>query len=321
LVKAYLDHDFKIAKFEKYIIKSETSRILKNLIMLKCSYILYVHNNEETILKVIDSLAKINGNFRREFIIIDDGSTDHSLQVIKNHIKALPRATIITQEHSGSAISINKALSLVKADYVHFVSAEFETGTNDTQDLINACIKYGAEVALYSEPSNKNRTEKEQIELIDQPLTAILTGNKFTNIRNIGEASSLVSYNLLIKIDGADESIYSVNPSLSLRCASSTKFICIIREHHKSLKQLAISETASSFDAYNQVLAIYNFMQEEPKACESHIKELIYYLFVSSQTYKRKASLFKNFIISKYFNRYSLDQVKELYKAELKRLF
>jgi len=290
--------------------------------MLKCSYILYVHNNEETIPKVIDSLAKINGNFRREFIIIDDGSTDQSLQVIKNHIKVLPRATVITQEHSGSAISINKALSLVKADYVHFVSAGCETDLSETQDLINACTEHNAEVAFYSELEFKSKIKSEQMMLINHPLAAILAGDKFANIRNIGKAGSLVSYNLLIKIGGADEDIYSVNPSLSLRCAGSTKFACVIKERHKSLMQITIDEIASSnFDTYNQVLAIYNFMQEEPKVCESHINELIYYLFVSSQTYKRKASFLKNFLLSKYFNKYSLNQVKELYKAELKRLF
>ena len=291
--------------------------------MFKCSYILYVHNNEETIHKVIDSLAKINGNFRKEFIIIDDGSSDQSLQVIKSHIKVLPRATVITQEHLGSAISINKAISLVKADYVHFVSAKYETDSYETQELINACEEYKAEVAFYSElSSNKVKVKSDKIKLIEQPLTAIIAGDKFSNIRNIGEAGSLVSYNLLVKIDGADENIYSVNPSLSLRCAGSSKFICISNEQHNSLKQSNSVEISKlSFDLYNQMLAIYRFMQEKPDLCKTHVSELIYYLFANSQTFKKRAIFLKYFLLSKYFNKYNLKQVEELYRLELKSQF
>ena len=41
--------------------------------MLKCSYIIIIHNNENTIAEVVDSLKEINGNFKREFIFINDG--------------------------------------------------------------------------------------------------------------------------------------------------------------------------------------------------------------------------------------------------------
>ena len=290
--------------------------------MLKCSYILYVHNNEETISKVIDSLTKINGNFRREFIIIEDGSTDNSLYIIKNHIKSLPRATVITQEHTGSAISINKALNLIKSDYVHFVSAMYETHPDETAKLIDACAQHNTEVAFYSNPHHKKSAKDKTIEIIDTPVKEILTSNRFSNIRNIGEASSLISFNLLLKVDGADEEIYTLYPSLALRCAVSSKFACLFKDEERVAKEQAISQQALlNFNHYNELLAVYNFIRDEPKVAENYIRELIYNLYQSAYGLKQKLNFLRKYSAARYLGKYNLDKVKEWYFIELKKLF
>ncbi len=290
--------------------------------MLKCSYILYVHNNEETISRVIDSLTKINGNFRREFIIIEDGSTDNSLYIIKNHIKTLPRATVITQEHAGSAISINKALSLIKSDYVHFVSSTCETHANSTSELIDACIRNKVDVAFYSNSNRKKSAKDNLIEVIDNPLKEILACDKFSKVRNIGEASSLVSYDLLMRIGGADEEIYTSHPSLALRCASLSKFVCIFKDESQAVKEQAVGkQLGSDFDEYNELLAVYNFIKEEPEEAKKYVKELIYYLYKNSHNLKHRLSLLQKYFTAKYLNKYNLDKVAQLYSTELKKLF
>jgi glycosyltransferase involved in cell wall biosynthesis len=66
--------------------------------MLRCTYIILIKDNQENIPRLINSLKKTNRNFRKEFIIIDDGSQDNSLNVIKQITNDLPRTTIITQK-------------------------------------------------------------------------------------------------------------------------------------------------------------------------------------------------------------------------------
>ncbi|MEA0971755.1 Glycosyltransferase family 2 N-terminal domain protein [Candidatus Megaera venefica] len=66
--------------------------------MLRCTYIVLIHNNESNIAKLVDSLKKIVGNFRKEFIFVDDGSTDNSLNLLKAEVNDIPRTTIITQK-------------------------------------------------------------------------------------------------------------------------------------------------------------------------------------------------------------------------------
>ena len=67
--------------------------------MLKCTYIVLLNNNESNISLLIKSLKEISGSFRKEFIIIDDGSKDNSLELVKLAANDLPRTTIITQKN------------------------------------------------------------------------------------------------------------------------------------------------------------------------------------------------------------------------------
>jgi glycosyltransferase involved in cell wall biosynthesis len=92
--------------------------------MLKCTYIVLLNNNEDNIPLLIKSLKEINGPFRKEFIIIDDGSKDNSLKLVKSAAGDLSRATIITQKNQGWAISINEAINLATGNYIHFVEGD-----------------------------------------------------------------------------------------------------------------------------------------------------------------------------------------------------
>ena len=55
--------------------------------MLKCSYVVIIRDNAKNIANLITSLKAIKGNFRKEFIFIDDGSSDDSLSTLKNETK------------------------------------------------------------------------------------------------------------------------------------------------------------------------------------------------------------------------------------------
>lgn len=290
--------------------------------MLKCSFILYIHNNEGTLPTVINSLKKINGNFRREFIIIDDGSDDDSLSVIKNFIKDLSHTTIITQEYIGSSLSINKALKLAKADYVYFVNAIDETPQNLPEELISSCLKYETKVAFASKVQNHHKKKISEITLISDPLRELLL-SRMVDIRNIGGSESLISHDLLLKIDGADEEIYTHHPSIALRCTAFSKFVCIFSESSKkeSVNVSSLSLTDANFNLYNNLLAIYNFIKEESIKLEKYKNELIYYLYKNSSELKCKADYLVKYSLAKYLNRYSITIVKRWYMKELKKLF
>ena len=85
------------------------------------SVILTVYNKENTLVKTIKSvLAQSFTSF--EFIIIDDGSTDNSLSVIKKFKDA--RINHYSTENKGISKARNYGIFLSKMDYIAFIDAD-----------------------------------------------------------------------------------------------------------------------------------------------------------------------------------------------------
>ncbi|ORI03552.1 CDP-glycerol:glycerophosphate glycerophosphotransferase [Mammaliicoccus sciuri] len=93
--------------------------------MNKLSIIITYYNNEEHILDCIESIKKQrNQNF--DLIIVDDGSTDSSANLIKESISDYDKSiTYIKLEYnSGHAYARNKALEKVNTQYLMFLDAD-----------------------------------------------------------------------------------------------------------------------------------------------------------------------------------------------------
>lgn len=293
--------------------------------MLRCSYIILIHNNQENITKLIESLKKITGNFYKEFIFIDDGSTDNSLKILKSVVADIPRTTIITQERQGPTISINKAVSLATGEYIQFVSGGEILHPDSTSILIDACINRGTDVAVGLVSSQEITTDKDNVDnprdsvkLISNPIEEIL-GGKLSSIANIGKSASTVRRDLLEKIEKADNSIYTQNMSLSLRCAKYSKF-AYINEYIVSLPKVE-EEFDPRFIKYNNLKSIYNFAKENPEIFSKLIPELLKVLGRESSGRFNKINYAMKAVTAKYVKSSSLNQVLELYKQELDKLF
>jgi glycosyltransferase involved in cell wall biosynthesis len=298
--------------------------------MTKVSFVVTVYNKEKFIGNVIDSLKKINGDFRKEFIIVNDGSTDKSLEIIKKHSKELPNTTIISRENKGPSISTNEGLFLAHGEYIKFLDGDDVIDPDAALNLMECIDKYGHRVAfglrgtfdhklgIFSK-NKKNLHEK----LIQDPIKALLTSNKYTFIRSIGSSTSMVKRDLIEEVGGSDSEVFVQDYSLALRCASKSDFIfcpktvCYTPTNYGS-NNLSHNK---KFEALNTIQALRNFIDYDPDLTEKY--KTYFYKSVISTIWKldRKNYFFlPTYISSKVFvPTQSLDQLKDFIDINIKK--
>ena len=87
----------------------------------KVSVIMSVYNGEKFLKEAVESI--LNQTFSDyEFIIINDGSTDHTPQVLASFDD--PRLVIVNQDNRGLAISLNRGIRLAKGTYIARMDAD-----------------------------------------------------------------------------------------------------------------------------------------------------------------------------------------------------
>ena len=103
----------------------------------KVSVIVPVYNLSQYIGSTLDSI--INQDFKSfELIVIDDGSTDDSLDVIKDKLsKSLISYKVIHQENSGVSSARNRGIDEAQGEYLVFVDGDDYVTGNHLSELYN----------------------------------------------------------------------------------------------------------------------------------------------------------------------------------------
>lgn len=88
--------------------------------MKKVSVIVPVYNASDYVSRCIESILKQTyQNF--ELILIDDGSTDNSLEILRSYLEVDKRVRVITQKNMGVAKTRNKGIQLARGEYIAFI--------------------------------------------------------------------------------------------------------------------------------------------------------------------------------------------------------
>ena len=88
------------------------------------SVVMSVYNGEKYLGEAVQSI--LNQTFKDfEFIIVDDGSTDHSLEIIQQYAQNDNRIRIvINEENMGLSGSLNKGIELAQGEYIARMDAD-----------------------------------------------------------------------------------------------------------------------------------------------------------------------------------------------------
>ena len=86
------------------------------------SIIMTVYNGEKYIREAIESVLKQSCSW--ELFIIDDCSTDHTVEVVKPYLVDSRIRYLRNDQNSGVAKSRNRGITLAQGDYVAFLDAD-----------------------------------------------------------------------------------------------------------------------------------------------------------------------------------------------------
>lgn len=106
---------------------------------MKISVIVPVYNCEKYIKRLIDSiLSETYNNF--ELIVLDDGSTDRSLEILKTYNDK--RMILIEKENTGVSSTRNMGLKLATGDLICFIDSDDYISENYFKTIISYFTKY-----------------------------------------------------------------------------------------------------------------------------------------------------------------------------------
>ena len=129
--------------------------INKNNPKLLLSIIIPCYNEEKTIKLILKKILKLI-NINKQIIVVNDASTDKSLNLIKKFGSKID--TVINHKYNlGKGSCIKSAKKKVKGDIVLIQDADLEYNPKDYKKLINPIIKHRHQVVYGSRVLNKDR--------------------------------------------------------------------------------------------------------------------------------------------------------------------
>ncbi len=110
------------------------------------SVIVPVYNTKEYLPKCLDSiLHQTYSNL--EIIVISDGSTDGSNDIIKEYANKDNRIIPILKENTGVSYTRAKGIELAKGDYIGFIDSDDTIESDMYEILIKNMVKYNADIS------------------------------------------------------------------------------------------------------------------------------------------------------------------------------
>lgn len=115
----------------------------------KLSVIIPVYNERNTILEIIDRVERVPIN--KEIIVVCDGSTDGTRELLKERVVANPHLNVVFHPHNiGKGGAICTGLRQARGDVVIVQDADLELDPNDYLNLLQPILEGSAEVVFGS---------------------------------------------------------------------------------------------------------------------------------------------------------------------------
>lgn len=117
---------------------------------MKLSIIIPMYNAGKYIGNCLDSLLNQGLSIEDyEVIIVNDGSTDNSEQIVQDYMKRYSQIYLFSQKNGGQSKARNKGLSLARGEYVCFVDADDCLIEKSLGYIVKQSLKENLQIIVY----------------------------------------------------------------------------------------------------------------------------------------------------------------------------
>ena len=272
------------------------------------TYVITAFNKKVHLHEVIKALSREGGNIKKEFILVDDGSSDNSIAIIKNLSNKLPgNLKIVRHKNLGASFSTNKAVKMANSYWIRLLDGDDLVTYKSTEYMLNLAKKNKQDFSygLINEKPDDTFNFKTEYEMHDKK-----TGlKKFIKNCPANSSAILVSKIRYCKAGGCNENFISPDQMLFLRLFSKgggvfLKRVVAITPGGSSKTRLSSQIKRSR---YESILALINFCNENPNLEKIFIKLAFKRALSRANTYNKRlnniyfSSYLFNYILSKFF--------------------
>lgn len=262
------------------------------------SVIIPVYNVERYLARCIESVQK--QTYRHlEIILVDDGSTDHSMEICDQFAEKDSRIKVIHKKNGGLSSARNVGLELSRGEYIFFVDSDDYIDGEAFCTLIEQIKLFDADIAMcqYLKVDENGKALEKETSSVEK--VKLLTGKQLLIQNSIGsEKTPVVVWNKLYKREifkqlrfdeGKQHEDEFIFHKICFQCdtiVSIQKNLYFYTQRENSIMGKGISsQSVDALEAYlRRILSIHNIEEPEiQRACDNTIKQFYYTAFVHSR--------------------------------------
>lgn len=207
------------------------------------SVIVPIYNTEKYVKKCIESILEQTYQ-KFELILIDDGSTDNSLNIIREFTDE--RITVISKQNEGVSSTRNRGLDIAKGEYVLFIDSDDWIEPNMLEVLVRNILQTNADISC-CQYDYKSKKTIQNLEIWNKDkVTKEFLKHKLINGALVNK---LIKYELVAKAKFDSQIHYGEDALFIWDVLKETERLCITNQvlYHVTLH--ADSSTGGGFRA------------------------------------------------------------------------
>ncbi len=271
------------------------------------SYIITAYNKRYHLQNVFNALSHESGSHKREYIVVDDGSSDNTSLILKKLASKLPgELRVIRRGNLGASYSTNEAVKMASGYWIRLLDGDdLVTFKSTTRMLYLANLhKVSFVYGLISKKkfNEYTRSFKYQKQSRAEGL------KKFIRNCPANSSSILVSKNRFINSGGCNENFISPDQVLFLRLFSTGPAVFFEHVVAKLPKIQSADRLSSQIkrSRYESILALINLCRENPALEKIFVKQAYKRALSRANTYNKYLN---NSLLSKYLLMYLFSKV------------